>query len=203
MRKRTKQDQEVVRNWEEFLNPAILRGKLISASIYLALFELLKDSVVDHIKSFFTSGFDQNGSTTDPKYHSEVLVRNPSRLYASLSWLHEHNVIDEKDIESFEQIKKTRNRVAHEMLQLATKHSKPDHLKELPVLIALLRKIEVWWILNVEIPTNPDFDGAEIDEDGILPGPLMAARIMTDVALGSEEEASRYLNALHESKSKL
>jgi hypothetical protein len=25
-------------------------------------------------------------------------------------------------------------------------------------MVALLRKIEVWWIPNVEIPTNPDFE---------------------------------------------
>jgi hypothetical protein len=36
----------------------------------------------------------------------------------------------------------------------------------------LLDKIERWWIVNVEIPTNPDFDGKheEIDESGIIPG---------------------------------
>ncbi|MBJ7278541.1 hypothetical protein JHC43_18835 [Marinobacter salarius] len=31
------------RNWEDFLNPEILKTKLISASIYLAAFEILKE----------------------------------------------------------------------------------------------------------------------------------------------------------------
>src|ERR1039458_385518 len=36
----------VDQSWEEFLTPEILRNKLISASLYLAAFEMLKDSVV-------------------------------------------------------------------------------------------------------------------------------------------------------------
>ena len=59
-------------------------------------------------------------------------------------------------------------------------------------IIELLCKIEKWWILNVEIPTNPDFDGKEIDEDGIVPGPIMTLRLLPDIALGSEEESNFY-----------
>lgn len=35
-------------------------------------------------------------------------------------------------------------------------------------MVALLRQIELWWIVNVEIPTNPNLDGEEIDESGIF-----------------------------------
>jgi hypothetical protein len=66
----------------------------------------------------------------------------------------------------------------------------------------LLRKIEVWWILNLEVPTNPDFDNEEIDVDAILPGPVMAVSVMLDVALGSEKEANQYAEALKESMNK-
>lgn len=38
--------------WEDFLNPDVLRPKLISASIYLAAFELLKDAIIERIEDF-------------------------------------------------------------------------------------------------------------------------------------------------------
>jgi hypothetical protein len=87
------------------------------------------------------------------------------------------------------------------MHQLASGGAPSKHVAELPKLVALLRKIEIWWIVNVEIPTNPDFDDAtDVDEDGILPGPVMAVSLMVDVALGSEEEANRYVRAFREER---
>ena len=39
---------------EDFLNPEILRPKLIVASIYITAFELLKSTIVERIRSFYT-----------------------------------------------------------------------------------------------------------------------------------------------------
>jgi hypothetical protein len=194
---------DTAKSWEGFLTPSVLRGKLISASIYLAAFELLNDSIIERIRTFFFSGFDQNGIIVGPDYQSEVLSRNTSPLYASVSWLLENNAIDDKDLETFESLKKLRNRVAHEMHQLVTSDSQKDYLAELSTLVALIRKIEVWWVVNIELPTNPDWDGTEeVDEDSIVPGSFMAVSLMCDIALGSEENANRYLKAWRELKSK-
>ncbi|GAI47696.1 unnamed protein product, partial [marine sediment metagenome] len=57
-----------------------------------------------------------------------------------------------------------------------------------------LHKIEKWWILNVEIPTNPDLDGMEIDKEGIVPGQIMTLRLLLDIALGTEKESKFYYN---------
>lgn len=185
--------------WIEFLTPEVLRNRLISASIYLAAFELLKDSIIDHPRSFFASNFDINGPTVGSRYQEEILTRNSSPLYGSLAWLRGLNAIDDNDLAVFEDLKNARNTIAHEMHQLASGGAPSKHVAELPKLVALLRKIEVWWIMNVEIPTNPDFDEAtEIDEDGILPGPVMTVSLMVDVALGSEEQANQYLKAFQE-----
>jgi len=67
----------------------------------------------------------------------------------------------------------------------------------------LLYKIEKWWILNVEVPTNPDFDGKDIDEDSIVPGKIMAFRLLADIALGSEEESKIYYEELMKRKSSI
>lgn len=61
-------------------------------------------------------------------------------------------------------------------------------------MVSLLDKIERWWIVNVEITTDPQFDGQEIDEEGIIPGPIIGLRLMMDIALGSEEDSRKYLD---------
>lgn len=61
-------------------------------------------------------------------------------------------------------------------------------------MLELLRKIEVWWVVNVELATNPDFDEKEVDENEILAGTVMMLKILIDVALGDEKESTYYYN---------
>lgn len=185
---------DTTNRWEEFLDPELLRGKLISASIYLAAYELLVDSIVERIKGFFAECFNAERPLISQKYKTEVLSRNTSRVYASLSWLQEHDVIDGKDLEAFESIKKCRNEVAHELPRIIAGESKLAFLEQFPVMVALLRKIEVWWIVNLEIPINDDLAEKEIDEAGIVPGPVLNLQLMVDIALGDPDKATYYLN---------
>ncbi|MGB3478134.1 MAG: hypothetical protein WBB67_03125, partial [bacterium] len=111
-------DDNVKKSWETFLNPEILRSNLIVASIYITAFEMLKDSIIDRIKNFFTHGFNENGWIVSNEYKKNVLSKDKSQLYASLLWLHEMSAINESDLEQFEAIKKRRNELAHEMSKL-------------------------------------------------------------------------------------
>lgn len=184
--------------WEEFLNPEALRGKLISASLYLAAFEMLTSSIVDRLRDFYTFHHDEAGGHPGPEYDRDVLKRNRSPVYASLSWLLERAAIGQADIDLFETLKGCRNRIAHQMAQVALPGGTFDHLTLFPDLVGLLRKIEVWWIMNVDIPTNEELDGSDIDEDGIIPGPIMTVKMLLDIALGSESEAAVYLKAFQD-----
>ncbi|MFP3527496.1 hypothetical protein SB912_33875, partial [Pantoea sp. SIMBA_072] len=78
-------------------------------------------------------------------------------------WLTEYGAIDLGDLATFERIKSIRNKLAHELPSIVTGTVDFDHIEIFHDLITILRKIEVWWVVNVEIPTNPDFDGREID----------------------------------------
>ncbi len=60
-------DPKVSQSWEEFLNPEVLRFRLIASSIYIGGFEALTDSVVERIRNFFWRGFDESGEKTDPR----------------------------------------------------------------------------------------------------------------------------------------
>ncbi len=179
--------------WEKFLDPAVMQNRLISSSLFIAAFDSLKGSIVDRVKQFYQVGFGIGGDTLDPEYTLQVTSRNSSPLYASLDWLKEHDAISQQDIDAFNQVKACRNKLAHSLLSMIAEDAMPDLQGSFETLVALLRKIEVWWIVNVEIPTNPDFDGTEeIDEEGIIPGPCMSMQIMMDVATGKSDYLNQY-----------
>lgn len=187
-------EEQLRQSWERFLNPETLRSNLIVSSIFLSAYEILKQSIIERIRDFYTTGFDSSGMIVDPKYETEVLTRNRSPVYASLAWLKDSHAIDEADITAFDEIRKTRNTIAHEIPQMLTRGIPDDYLTRFHEMVDLLAKIEKWWIVNVEIPTDPDFDGKEIDEEGIMPGPVITIRLLLDIALGSEQESKYYVD---------
>lgn len=173
--------------WERFLDPAVVAPSLFLATMFITTFEILKDAVVDRIRDFYTNGCDQNGPIISPDYQENVASRNKSILYASLDWLIEYDVIDGRDLEMFERLKNTRNRLAHELFNIVTGQTESDHEVQFGTLVELLRKIEVWWVVNVEIPTNPEYDGQEINEEGIVPGAILSLQMLIQVASGNTE----------------
>ena len=185
-------DDDVKKAWENFLNPDILRSNLTVASLYITAFEILKASIIDKIKDFYAIGFDQNDYVINEKYEIEVLSKNKSPLYASLSWLKEMSAIDDSDLEIFESIKNKRNKLAHEMPSLLQTQAILDISDNFRSLIELLHKIGVWWVREVEIPTDPDFDNLEVDSKEIMSGSTIMLQLMLDIALGSEEESEFY-----------
>jgi hypothetical protein len=55
----------------------------------------------------------------------------------------------------------------------------------------LLEKVEVWWILNFEIPVNSDFDGVEVDPKEIKPGRVIALDHLISIVLSDFNEAEK------------
>jgi hypothetical protein len=173
--------------WERFLDPDVVRPSLFLATMFITTFEILKDSIVDRIRDFYSIGLSPEGANVSPEYQREVLSRNKSPVYASLSWLQEHEAIVPEDVATFETLKSTRNLLAHQLFSVVTGQVESQHTQQFEQLVALLRKIEVWWVVNVEIPTNPDFDGQGIDEAGIVPGAVLSLQMLIQVASGSTE----------------
>ncbi|WP_238455871.1 DUF4145 domain-containing protein [Azohydromonas lata] len=126
--------------WENLLTPAVMQGKFISASLYITAYDLLKESIVGRIRSFYMVGFEENGEIVDERYEKIVASRNRSILYASLDWLRENEVIDESDCKAFERIRKTRNLMAHELLAIVTVDRESDHIARFEELFSLLKK---------------------------------------------------------------
>jgi len=189
---------DIWKSWNRFLKPENLKANLIILSLFITSYEILKDSIITRIRNFYTNGFNEKGWIVDKEYQTEVKNLNKSLLYASLEWLKNMKVIDDNDIEEFNEIKKCRNELAHEIVNFITKGSNINPLPLFPKMINLLDKIEKWWILNVEIELNSNLNDKEIDEKGIIPGPIIMLRVLMDIALGNEEESRFYYNGFKE-----
>ena len=178
--------------WERFLDPEVVRPSLFLATMFITTFEILKNTAIDRIRDFYTHGWNQNGPIVEPTYQIDVLARRKNALYASLDWLKEHEVVDSADLVIFESLKKTRNQLAHQLFDVVTGQIESEHTTQFPVLVDLLRKIEVWWVVNLEIAINPDFDGKEVDESGIVPGAILSLQMLIEVASGNTALLDRW-----------
>lgn len=173
--------------WERFLDPDVVRPSLFMATMFITTFEILKNSIVDRIRDFYSVGWSEGGSTVSSEYKTKVLLRDKSPIYASLNWLHEHQVVNDDDLEAFEQLKSTRNLVAHQLFDVVTGQVESNHTELFQVLVGLLRKIEVWWIVNAELASDSDYADIEVNEDDIVPGVILSLQMLLEVAGGNTE----------------
>jgi hypothetical protein len=60
-------DEDHKAKWKRFLDPEVLRPNLILASIYIAAFEVLKNSIIERIRDFYVAGFDGKEWITSPE----------------------------------------------------------------------------------------------------------------------------------------
>lgn len=171
------------------MSPEVTRSRLLAASVYIASFEFLKVRIVSRIRDFLVPPH----SDSEKRYKDEVLSRNSSPVYASLDWLKENGAISESDIETFDRVKGCRNELAHELLETIMTGGLPEEFPErYEELVGLFRKIEVWWVMEVEVPTDPQFDGEDIDPEDVLPGPVAGLKMLQDIALGKDEQSKFY-----------
>lgn len=181
------------KNDQSWFNPKILRTNLITASLYVTAFEILKDCIIGNIRDFFTNGYNNGEWIISEKYNSEVLSKNKSVLHASLNWLKMKCVIDDSDINVFMNVKDIRNKIVHEMPMFMQKSTLLELTEPLEKIIFLINKIENWWIEEVEIPTSPDFDDideSEINYESIVPGNILIIKLMRDISLGFEDDSN-------------
>ncbi|MBW4460991.1 MAG: hypothetical protein KME47_12255 [Nodosilinea sp. WJT8-NPBG4] len=181
-------EDQAYRSWAKFLNPESLRGNLIAASIFLTAYELLRTSIIDRIRDFFTYEFNEHGGVVSEDYRSKVLSLDKSPLRASLLWLKEISAICDTDIELIDRIRKHRNELAHDLPKFIVNSDAEINIDLLESIYELLTKIDRWWIKEVEIPTNPEFDGQEVADDDIQSGVMLCMQMMLRIA--TDENAS-------------
>ena len=93
-----------------------LLHNLILCSLYLAAYELLKSSVIDHLKNFFSDCSQDGKRQLGQDYGKHVSVLNPKdSFHASCLWFKQNGALNDDDLAELERIRKHRNAIAHEL----------------------------------------------------------------------------------------
>jgi hypothetical protein len=163
-----KMDKAAFDRLERLFHKDVLKDNLAKAGVYCVGYEFLKYSLVERPKGFFTMA----GSKSDDDYKSEILRRHQSPLTASCLWFEEQGALTDEDIRDIDNLRKYRNVIAHELLNVLLGTEVQVDEEMLGKLFALLCKIDRWWLLNFEIPPQEDFDGQDIDPIEVRSGQM-------------------------------
>ena len=169
-----------------------LKDNLSFCSFYIALFEHFADNIQELIKSFYWEGCELQPSggykhNYSPKYKSLIVDRrvddegNKDKLKASMLWFLEQGAINEGDYLFFCEAKKQRNTFAHELTEVILRNVKEEEIRIFFDLFSLYKKIDKWWINEIEIPCSGDFHPGEYNKDGVESVIVSLFQIMVDV----------------------
>jgi hypothetical protein len=188
----TKNDKD----WLKFLNPDTVYYNFMLSSLYITSYDLLKNSIISQIETFYLNEFDQNGFIVDKKYKTDVLDLDPNKnkLQASILWLEKNNAISEEDTIKFKKIRDQRNELAHKTLEILTDSEKEIDTNLLLEIKYLLKKIDQWFILEVEIPTSPYMTKEEyesIDKDNVQSMSMIYLDYLMYTIFGEKDEKDK------------
>ncbi|MEM9578039.1 MAG: hypothetical protein AAF999_13610 [Pseudomonadota bacterium] len=180
--------------WVDFLKPDVVRTRFLRAGLFLVAHEMLLSAIKDRIHDFYSNTWSAAGGwKQSPVYREKVLSLDPKGkqdpLRASVVWLRQIEAIDEQDETTIRELIEERKRLAHELRNVLSGAHKHDFESMFPKLVSLIAKIDRWWIVNVEIATDPDLADKEFEQDEVTPGSLMLLQVLNQVVLGNDEEA--------------
>ena len=159
---------------------------------------MCRSSIVNKPKSFFSDLSNEGIILNSEEYDREVMSLSKSPLEASLLWFKNMSAITDKDIEDFNEARKLRNKLAHD---LPTFISSPEHEISSDVfhkLTTTTHKVGVWWLINYELPIDPSYKGEEINESEIQIGTILMIQMMIAIAFGNEPEEGYYYKSVTE-----
>lgn len=180
--------------WDYFLDPENLGISLKFISLFIAIYENFKFTIVDDVKYLYWSGY-KNGVECFNNYEEQVLNKVKSKknkqLKATLLWLKESGAITEQDVLLFKRITDKRNELTHNMTTVIFEGLDIKDLDLYLEMISLYEKIEMWWIKEIEVPTNPDISPEQydsIDWSGVKSMKLEMLKVMADIAINENSE---------------
>ncbi|ERT64874.1 hypothetical protein [Peptoniphilus sp. BV3AC2] len=185
------------RGYEEILNvldEKRLKSNIHFASLYVLYYEYLKDSLIDLPKSFFcnhTEFKDGNIIVHESEEYKENVRKLDDHIEnASFKWFITVGAVSYENYLSFNKLRKFRNKIVHELMLCLSEGFSDDEVKYLVEVIEIYRKIENWWINEVEIPTSGDIHGP-YDSENVISGQGLKLEIIRDILIndGKDSEA--------------
>ena len=177
-------------SWDKFLNPQTLKQSLIKASVFLTAYEMFRQSLIENLRSFFSDDFKDGKWVPSASYRAKVLDLYPRDVFhASCIWFQQSGAIEQSDLDTIQRIRDHRNAIAHEIPKFISNVDHEVDCELLAALFTIVTKVDRWWIAEVEIPTDPDFDNADPDSiayDKIHSGNMIIMQLILSIFYGDE-----------------
>lgn len=156
-------------NWCNILDEGILKYNVSFAAMFVLNYECLKEYVIGQIREFYSENIhfedDKMVCEESLSYKREVRTLDKNIENASLKWFIKENVITHEEYEIYQKIRQRRNDITHELLKNLNKGFNEQDVKLFSALLDMYRKIDKWWINEIEIPIS----GNEIPDDYDIP----------------------------------
>ncbi len=180
--------------WLNFVNPENLKDNLTFCSLYIMLYETTTDYIIQQVKDFYITGYDDDlGFTIDAKkYKKDVLSKDKNVLNASLLWFKNADAINQDSIVKFSEIRKYRNILVHEMLNNIFEGLDKNFVHHFFELVDFRIGLERWWFINIEHPTSDNDNNEDFDEDSIITLTQVLYRIIMDIISGNKNSEYYY-----------
>ncbi len=172
--------QKARKDFEKISTPETLRRNLINASLLLTAYELMKCSIVDHVRSFY-EGEEFENEIEEIRKRLTKELRKPLLIYAL--WFKDHKALSEGDFENIVKIWRYRNKIAHELIEFLVDSDFEVDMKYIFEIRDIVAKAEIWCVKEMEIPVNPDFDQVEVKDSDIRSGRMSIIDHLISVAL--------------------
>ena len=186
--------QRTKRDFKKISTPETLKRNLINASLILTAYELMKYSLIKQAKSFFEHDKEEwpgQCPEVSNEYKNEIakiqkqlpnkFQKYPLLIYAA--WFKEHKVLSEADFNNIVRIWRYRNKIAHELIEFLIDSDFELDVKYLFEIRDIVEKADSWWLREMEIPSNPDFDHVEVKDSDIRSGRMMILDLLISVAV--------------------
>ena len=193
MNEAQKKALEMIKN---VVTPENLQFTVSFTSLFVLVFECFKDMVIDRPKEFFCTEKiefkeDKIVYYETEKYKREVRNLAKKPFEASLRWFANHKVITESDVNKALSIELRRHSFVHELYNVVHNGISDEDTQLLADLVSIYKKIDSWWIYNVEIDWDEIKDTDNVKQDECISGSLMMIDVMINILLKGEGESYR------------
>ncbi len=188
-------------NWRNLLDEDILKGNVNFAALFVLHFECLKDYIVTQVRDFYCDVSIKDGklySEETEEYKIEVRALEKNIENASLRWFINEEAITEEDYDLYQRLRKKRNDITHKLLKNLNDGFNESDAKLYMSLLELYRKIDKWWINQIEIPISGEDIPDDYDPEQVCGGQALVLSMINDIIFDNNKEY--YKNLLDELK---
>ncbi|MDY4128277.1 hypothetical protein [Peptostreptococcus porci] len=180
--------------FKNIYNHDILKQKINYIAVFTLIFESFKDFIITQPRDFLCLMGIKDGKLNyieSPEYKKLRSLDKRHLDNASFKWFIELNAFSEEDFAIYNDSRKKRNRIVHEMISEVGEKVTEEDMELLVKMIELYRKIDKWWINEIEIQISTDEISGNYDSNDIFSIQDMILESIVDIAIGDGKMYSR------------